>query len=84
MPELIFEHGGGTSKRDGLSWLIAIGALFRTVYGCLTATDVTLSVCEMEVELQLSAATNPRTLLRIALLRVSVILQERKEERMKE
>ena len=54
------------------------------VYGCLTLTDVALSVCELAVELQLSAATNPRTLLRMALLRVGVVLQERKEERMKE
>ena len=38
----------------------------------------------MAVELQLSPATNPRTLLRSALIRVSVILQERQEERMKE
>ena len=46
--------------------------------------DVALSVCELAVELQLSADTNPRTLLRMALLRASVILLERKEERMRE
>ena len=60
------KHGGGTSKRDGLSWLI--GALFRMVYGCLTPTDMALSACELAVELRLSAATNPRTLLRSALI----------------
>ena len=76
------EQGGGTSKRDRLSWLI--GALFRMVYGFLTPTDVALSVCELAVELQLSAAKFHMTLLRMALLRVSVILQEGKEERMKE
>ena len=32
-----------------LSWLI--GALFRMVYGCLTPTDVALSVCELTLEL---------------------------------
>ena len=53
------------------------------VYGCLTPTDVALLVCELAVELQLSAATNPRTFLRSALTRVGVILQERNEERMK-
>ena len=38
------EQGGGTSKRDRLSWLI--GALFRLACGCLTCTptDVTLHV----------------------------------------
>ena len=49
-------------------------------YGCLTPTDVALSGCELAVELQLFAATNPRTLLRSALIRVGVILQERNEE----
>ena len=76
------DQGGGTIKRDRLSWLI--GALFRMSYGCLTTMNVALLVCELAVELQLSAATNPMTLLRMALLRVSVILLERKEERMKE
>ena len=36
------------------------------------------------VELQLSTATNAGTLLRMALLRVGVILQERNEEIMQE
>ena len=36
------EHDGGTSKNDRLSWLV--GALFRMAYGCLTPTDVPLSV----------------------------------------
>ena len=71
------EHGGVTSRKDRLSW--RIGALFRMIYGCLTLTDVALSVCELAVELQLSAATNPRTLLRSALIRVGVILQEFKK-----
>ena len=53
-------------------------------YGCLTLTDVALLVCELAVELQLSAGKSPRTLLRMALLRVSVIPQKGKEERMKE
>ena len=50
----------------------------------LTPTDdiVALLVCEMAVELELSGASNPRTLLRAALIRVSLIIQERKEERM--
>ena len=38
-----------TTKRDRLSWII--GALFRMVYGCLTPTDVALSVCKLAVEL---------------------------------
>lgn len=53
-------------------------------YGCLIPTDVALSVRELAVEIQLSAAKSPMTLLRMALLRVSVILQEGKEEKMKE
>ena len=72
------EHGGGTSKKDRLSWLV--GALFRMVYGCLIPADVALSVCDMAVELELSGASNPRTLLRMALIRVSVIIY-RKERR---
>ena len=52
--------------------------------GCLTPTDVALSVCEMAVELELSGTTSPRCLLRIALLQVSVIILEMQEERMKE
>ena len=43
------EHGGGTTKRDRISWIV--GALFRMAYGCLTPTDVALSVCELAVEL---------------------------------
>ena len=43
-----------------------------------------LSVCELAVELQLSAVTDPMTLLRRALTRVSVILQESEEGRIKE
>ena len=43
-----------------------------------------MPVCALAVELQLSAATNPMTLLRMALLKVRVILLERKEERIKE
>ena len=78
------EHGGGTSKRDRLSWII--GTLFRIVYGCLTPTDVALSVCKLAVELELSRTSSSRGLLRVALLRVSVIILESMEEdeRMKE
>ena len=65
-----------------LSWLI--GALFRRVHGCLTPTDVALSVCEGAVELELCGAPNPRNLLRMALIRVDLIIQEGKEERTKE
>ena len=43
-----------------------------------------LSVCELAVELELSGTTSPRCLLRVALLRVSVIILKMQEERMKE
>ena len=76
------EHGGGTSKKDRLPWVV--GALFRMVYDCLTPTVVALSVYAMTMELELSGGANPRTLLRIALLRMSLIIQEEKEERMEE
>ena len=82
MPQRLPEHGGGTSRRDRLSWIV--GALLIMVYGCLTPRDVALSVCKLAVELQLAAASNPRTLLRTALIKVSVIILERKEERMRE
>ena len=72
------EHGGGTTKRDRLSWII--GALFRMVYGYLTPTDVALSVCKLAVELELSGTSSPMSLLRVALLRVGVIILERQEE----
>ena len=64
----LHKHGGGirTSKKDRLSWLI--GALFRMVYGCLPPTGVALLACEMAVELEVSAASNPRTLLRMAMI----------------
>ena len=76
------DHGGGTTKRDRMSWIV--GALFRMVYGCLAPTAVALSVCELAVELELSGTTSPRSLLRVALLRVGVIILEMQEERMKE
>ena len=76
------EHGGGTTKRDRMSWIM--GALFRMAYGCLKPTDLALSVCELAVELELSGTTSPRWLLRVALLRVSVIKLEMQEEWMKE
>ena len=77
------EHGGGTTKRDRLSWIV--GALFRMVSGCLTPIDVALSVCKLAVELELSGTSSPRGLLRVALVRVGVIILERmEEERMKE
>ena len=76
------EHGDGTTKRDRMSWIV--GALFRMAYGCLTPTDVALSVCELAVELELSGTASPRCLLGVALLRVSVIILEMQEERMKE
>ena len=65
-----------------MSW--SVGVLFRMVYGCLTPTDVALSVCELAVELELSGTTSPRSLLRVALLRVGVIIPEMQEERMKQ
>ena len=42
------------------------------------------SVCELAVELELSGTASPRCLLRVALLRVSVIILEMQEERMKD
>ena len=74
------EHGGGTTRQDRLSWIV--GALFRMAYGCLTPTDVALSVCELAVELELSGTASPRCFLRAALLGVSVIILEMQEERM--
>ena len=74
------EHGGGTSKKDRSTWLVS--ALLRMGYGCLTPTDMALSMCEMSVELKMSGASNPMTLLRMALLRVSLVIQGGEEERM--
>ena len=65
-----------------MSWIV--GALFRMVYGCLTPTDVALSVCKLAVELELSGTTSRKSLLRVALLRVGVIILEMQEEKMKE
>ena len=76
------EHGGGTTKNDRMSWIV--GALFRMGYGCLTPTDGPLSVCKLAVELELSGTISPERLLRVALLRVGVIILEMQEERMKE
>ena len=77
------EHGGGTTKRDRLSWII--GALFRIVYGCRTPTDVALPVCRLAVELESSGTSSSKGLLRVALVRVGVIiLESMEEERMKE
>ena len=53
-------------------------------YGCHTPTDVAILVCEMEVELESSGTASPKCLLRIALLRVRVIILVKQEERMKE
>ena len=59
--------------------------LVLIVYGCLTPTDVALSVCKLAVELELSRTSSSRGLLRVALLRVSVIiLESMEEERMEE
>ena len=59
--------------------------MFRIVYGCLTPTDVAMSVCKLAVELELSRTSSSRGLLRVALLRVSVIILEGMEDkRMKE
>ena len=59
------------------------------VYGCLTPTDVALSVCKLAVDLELSGTlsgtSSPKGLLRVALVRVGVIILVRiEEERMKE
>ena len=60
-------------------------AMVVIVYGCLITTDVALSVCELAVELELSRTSSSRGLLRVALLRVGVIILERMEDtRMKE
>ena len=65
-----------------MSWIV--GALFRMGYGCLTPTDGPLSVCKLAVELELSGTSSSKGLLRVALVRVGVIILEMQEERMKE
>ena len=53
--------------------------------GRFTPTDVALAVCKLTVKLELSGTSSPRGLLRVALVRVGVIILERmEEERMKE
>ena len=79
----LHQRGGGTTKRDRLSWIVV--ALFRIVYGCRKPTDGALAVCKLAVELELSGTSSPRGLLRVALVRVGVIILERmEEERMKQ
>ena len=63
-------HGGGTTKRDRLSWIN--GAVFRIVYGRLTPTDADLPVCGLAVELELSGTSRPKGLMRVVLVRAGV------------
>ena len=41
------EHGGGTTIRARLSWIV--GALSRMAYGCFTPIIVAFPVCELAV-----------------------------------
>ena len=61
--------GGGTTKRVRLSLLV--GAVYRMVQGCYTPRDLMLSVVEMSVEFVISTRAISRSLVKMALFRVS-------------